>query len=596
MEEISEHPQLLQLEAATLADVDQFGACSLTDKARVQKLSLSIQGKLSQIRALTRDLELLVEELDSDEERQEVEALLAQHKAEYARIQAAFKQAALSQRTLALRSAAEERRELLTGGDAATRQRKLQTEADTVTLAEDVTGGLRRTRQVLAEELEHTGATLAAMEASHSQLAKTGDEYRGQHGRLKRSKGLLRTLNWQAKSETYMLWFGLSLFVLVCAYIFQKRAGHFVPDRLKPAALLRATGLTGRSLPTPVPAPTSRLRPPVPAAQRAPSARQAAQQEADVTGAAADVPEAVSPLDPGNTAATSQQQGEEQEQQQEQYEQEREQYEQEQQQEQYEHEREQYEPGQASDGEEPEPTAHTAAGTVAASDEQDGEEAATQLEGQEQQGWDGEQQTLEEEQQEGQQEEPEQQEEQQQEAAVAANDDGELPAASSQHQAPDEPEPVQQEGETQQEAATQQEQAGQGGTAPEAERAEEVPQGEVDVLEPLVRPSGSEGGPDGGQEHEAAVWPEASPSPHTEPGSPAHAQMHMAGDEAPAVEVEVGQVTHQKGDPSVSEHQWQEELIGGPTGEEQDASLDPAQLPAEPAKPAPEPADRHVEL
>jgi hypothetical protein len=54
--------------------------------------------------------------------------------------------------------------------------------------------------QVLAEELEHTGATLAAMEASHSQLAKTGDEYRGQHGRLKRSKGLLRTLNWQAKS------------------------------------------------------------------------------------------------------------------------------------------------------------------------------------------------------------------------------------------------------------------------------------------------------------------------------------------------------------------------------------------------------------
>jgi hypothetical protein len=64
MEEIREHPQLLQLEAATLADVDQFGACSLTDKARVQKLSLSIQGKLSQIRALTRDLELLVEELD----------------------------------------------------------------------------------------------------------------------------------------------------------------------------------------------------------------------------------------------------------------------------------------------------------------------------------------------------------------------------------------------------------------------------------------------------------------------------------------------------------------------------------------------------
>ncbi len=37
--------------------------------------------------------------------------------------------------------------------------------------------------QVLAEELEHTSATLAAMEASHVQLGKTRDEYHGQVGR-----------------------------------------------------------------------------------------------------------------------------------------------------------------------------------------------------------------------------------------------------------------------------------------------------------------------------------------------------------------------------------------------------------------------------
>lgn len=33
---------------------------------------------------------------------------------------------------------------------------------------------------MLAEELEHTSATLAAMEASHTQLGKTRDEYHGQ--------------------------------------------------------------------------------------------------------------------------------------------------------------------------------------------------------------------------------------------------------------------------------------------------------------------------------------------------------------------------------------------------------------------------------
>ena len=58
------HSQLLALEAATLEDVGQYGQCSLEDKARVQKLSLAIQDKLSRIRALTRDLELEVEELD----------------------------------------------------------------------------------------------------------------------------------------------------------------------------------------------------------------------------------------------------------------------------------------------------------------------------------------------------------------------------------------------------------------------------------------------------------------------------------------------------------------------------------------------------
>ena len=43
--------------------------------------------------------------------------------------------------------------------------------------------------------------------------------------------------------ETYLLWFGLTIFLAVCAYVFQKRAGHFVPARLKPSALLSATGL-----------------------------------------------------------------------------------------------------------------------------------------------------------------------------------------------------------------------------------------------------------------------------------------------------------------------------------------------------------------
>ena len=78
-------------------------------------------------------------------------ALLAAHKAEYARIQAAIKQAALQQHRSALRAADADRRELLSGADPSARQAALQSEAGVVATAEGITDGMRRTRQVLAE-------------------------------------------------------------------------------------------------------------------------------------------------------------------------------------------------------------------------------------------------------------------------------------------------------------------------------------------------------------------------------------------------------------------------------------------------------------
>jgi hypothetical protein len=60
----SEHGLLLQLENSVLADIKNYGDCTGEHARQPQRLEASIQTKLSQIRALTRDLELLVEELD----------------------------------------------------------------------------------------------------------------------------------------------------------------------------------------------------------------------------------------------------------------------------------------------------------------------------------------------------------------------------------------------------------------------------------------------------------------------------------------------------------------------------------------------------
>jgi hypothetical protein len=79
------------------------------------------------------------------------------------------------------------------------------------------------------------------MDVSHTQLSRTRDEYIGHHGILKRSKGLLRTITWQQKSETILLWCGLALFILTAGYVAQKRALYFVPEALKPMAVIKTT-------------------------------------------------------------------------------------------------------------------------------------------------------------------------------------------------------------------------------------------------------------------------------------------------------------------------------------------------------------------
>jgi hypothetical protein len=64
MADFPEHTRLLELERSVFSDIKDFGECGTDPQKQPQRLEATIQTKLSQIRALTRDLELLVEELD----------------------------------------------------------------------------------------------------------------------------------------------------------------------------------------------------------------------------------------------------------------------------------------------------------------------------------------------------------------------------------------------------------------------------------------------------------------------------------------------------------------------------------------------------
>ena len=62
--EFPEHVSLVQLENSVLSDIKDFGESFGDPQKQPQRIEAAIQSKLSQIRALNRDLELLVEELD----------------------------------------------------------------------------------------------------------------------------------------------------------------------------------------------------------------------------------------------------------------------------------------------------------------------------------------------------------------------------------------------------------------------------------------------------------------------------------------------------------------------------------------------------
>ena len=134
----------------------------------------------------------------SEQEASANNAILTEHRAAYAGLQRALVEAGRTRRAGLAARRARELREELVGGDgpgalsAALRARgRLET-------SKGITRGLRRARQALAEELQHTGATLHALDASQQQLQETRDEYYGQAPLLQRAGRLLRHINWQA--------------------------------------------------------------------------------------------------------------------------------------------------------------------------------------------------------------------------------------------------------------------------------------------------------------------------------------------------------------------------------------------------------------
>uniref|UniRef100_I1L099 Sec20 C-terminal domain-containing protein n=1 Tax=Glycine max TaxID=3847 RepID=I1L099_SOYBN len=146
-----------------------------------------------------------------------------------------------------LRKAAQEERELLLGGgeESTVRRRNLQTKAGMTSAAESITESLRRTRQLMVQEVERNTSTLMTLDESTGVLKKAESEYKGHRSLLMRTRNLLSTMQRQDVIDRVIIGVGFLLFSLAVLYVVSKRIGLLTLQRKVTEAI--KAGMVGQA-------------------------------------------------------------------------------------------------------------------------------------------------------------------------------------------------------------------------------------------------------------------------------------------------------------------------------------------------------------
>ncbi|KAI3830006.1 hypothetical protein L1987_04138 [Smallanthus sonchifolius] len=195
-------------------------------KESLPRLNGLAQDGLAMLSAAQFNLDLLIPQLPTDDHIQNAQFTLQSWNKQIQSLRSSLRNANL-QAKANMRKAAQEERELLLGGgeESTVRRRNLQTKAGMTSAAESITESLRRTRQLMVQEVERSGSTLMAFEESTGVLKKAESEYKGHASLLTRTRNLLSTMKRQDVLDRIVLAVGFLLFSLAVLYVVSKRIG-----------------------------------------------------------------------------------------------------------------------------------------------------------------------------------------------------------------------------------------------------------------------------------------------------------------------------------------------------------------------------------
>ncbi|KAL2341490.1 hypothetical protein Fmac_009430 [Flemingia macrophylla] len=220
------------------------------EKNSLARLNGIAQDGLTLLSSYVFNLDLLAPQLPSEQQVQSAHAMLQSWKTLTQNLRINLRNANL-QANANLRRAAKEERELLLGGgeESTVRRRNLRTKAGMTSAAESITESLRRTRQLMVQEVERNTSTLMTLDESTGVLKKAESEYKGHRSLLMRTRNLLSTMQRQDVLDRVILVVGFLLFSLAVLYVVSKRIGILALQR-KVTDAIRA-GMVGQVEPRP---------------------------------------------------------------------------------------------------------------------------------------------------------------------------------------------------------------------------------------------------------------------------------------------------------------------------------------------------------
>lgn len=204
----------------------------------LQRLNGLAQDGLSLLRSMQFRLDLLAPQMPTEAEVESSHSMLKSWKDQYQSLHLGLRTANLQAKANIQKAAQAERELLLGAGEESTiRRRNLQTKAGMTNAAESITDSLRRTRQLMVQEVERSSSMLTTFEESTGVLKKAESEYKGHRSLLTRTRNLLSTMRRQDVLDRLILVAGFIFFSCAVLYVVTKRVGLLKLQRKVTAAI-----------------------------------------------------------------------------------------------------------------------------------------------------------------------------------------------------------------------------------------------------------------------------------------------------------------------------------------------------------------------